>query len=93
MTELFFKYYYDLTRYNLLFCIVVMLLTQRLTAAIVSFGTIGMLVALLVYRYYQNIEYYFYLNAGLTKKGIIARSFLINVLVSLLLLIFLWSIA
>lgn len=93
MTELFFKYYYDLTKYNLIFCILVMLLTNRLAAVIVSFGTIGMLVALLVYRYYQNIEYYFYLNAGLTKKGIIARSFLINALISLLLLIFLWSIA
>lgn len=93
MTELFFKYYYDITKYNLLFCIVVMLLTHRLAATIISFGSIGMLVALFIYRYYQNVEYYFYLNAGLTKKGIIVRSFLINALIATLLLLFLWSIA
>jgi hypothetical protein len=70
-----------------------MLLTHRLAATIISFGSIGMLVALFIYRYYQNVEYYFYLNAGLTKKGIIVRSFLINALIATLLLLFLWSIA
>lgn len=92
MTELYFKYYCDLTKYNILFSVLVTILTQRVYAGVVSFGTIGMLVSLILYRYYQNIEYYFYLNAGLSKKAIILKSVKINFIISVIFSIILWSI-
>ena len=92
MTELFLKYYFDVTRYNLLFSFLVAILTQRLYAGVISFGTIGMIMSLIFYRHYQNIEYYFYLNAGLSKRGIILKTFKINFIISVILSIILWSI-
>jgi hypothetical protein len=91
MTELFLKYYWDIAKYNLLFCILVNFLTQNSYAAVISFATIGMAVSLFLYSYFHNIEYYFYLNAGLSKKGIILKSFIINAIISLIILIILWS--
>ncbi len=92
MSELFLKYYFDVTRYNVLISILVIILTGRLLAAIISFGTFGMVISLFVYRYYQNIEYYFYLNKGLSKKKIILNAFKINFVISLIFSIILWSI-
>jgi len=63
MTELFLKYYWDIAKYNLLFCILVQILTQNTYATVISYGTIGMAVSLFLYSYYHHIEYYFYLNA------------------------------
>ena len=92
MTELFLKYYWDVAKYNLLFCILVKIFTQNSYAAVISFGTIGMAVSLILFGYYHDIEYYFYLNAGLSKKAIILKSFTINAIISLIILIILWSI-
>jgi len=92
MTELFLKYYYDLTKYNILISILVIILSQHLFAGVVSFGTFGMVISLFVYRYYQNIEYYFYLNGGLSKKKMILNAFKINFIISVILTIILWSI-
>lgn len=92
MSDLFFKYYRDITRYDILFSILVIILTQNIYAAVISFGTLGMVVSLILYKYYQNIEYYFYLNAGLSKKRIILETFKINFLISVILSIILWSI-
>lgn len=92
MTEIYFKYYRDVTKYNLLFCMLVTILTQRIYAGVISFGTIGMVVSLFLYRYYQNIEYYFYLNAGLSKRGIILKTLKINFIISVIISIILWSI-
>jgi hypothetical protein len=91
MTELFLKYYWDIAKFNLLFCLLVVILTGNIYAAVISFGTIGMPVSLFLFRYYHNIEYYFYLNAGLSKKRIILRSFIINLIISLTILTILWS--
>lgn len=92
MSELFFKYYYDVTRYNIIISILVIILSQRLFAGVISFGTFGMALSLYVYKYYQNIEYYFYLNGGLSKKSIILKAFKINFVISVIFSIILWSI-
>ena len=92
MSELFLKYYYDVTKYNIYISILVIIFTQRLYAGVISFGTFGMVGSFFVYRYYQNIEYYFYLNAGLSKRGIILKTFKINFIISATLSIILWSI-
>ena len=92
MSAIFFKYYIDITRYNLLLCILVLILTRNIYAAVIAFGSFGMLMAIFVYRYYQNIEYYFYLNAGLSKRGIIMLAFKINLLISILISLAIWII-
>jgi uncharacterized MnhB-related membrane protein len=92
VTELYLKYYFDVSRYNLLFSILVIILTQNLLAAVVYFGTLGSVVSLALFRYHQNIEYYFYLNAGLSKKAIILKSFIINLVISVILAIIFWGI-
>ena len=92
MTELFFKYYYDITKYNVLVSILVFILTQQLFAGVLSFGTFGMAISLALYRHYQNIEYYFYLNAGLSKKIMILNAFIINLVISIILSAILWII-
>ena len=82
------KYYYDLTLYNFGFSVLIGLLIG-VNAAIVSFGTFGMLVGLMSYRYFQNNQYYFYYNLGLSKKALITTTWIINstIAVSLLFLV------
>lgn len=80
------KYYYDLTRYNLGFSILIGLIIS-IKAGILSFGTLGMMVALISYRYFQNNQYYFYYNLGLSKMALILGSWAINLLISILLLL------
>lgn len=92
MADLYFKYYRDITRYDILFCILVLILTQRLLAAVILFGTFGTIISLMLYKYYQNIEYYFYLNGGLSKRGLILKTSKINAIISIILSIILWSI-
>lgn len=82
----FFKYYYDLTKYNLLTCLLALLLVQRIYIAIAGLGTFGMLASVMLYRYYHNRQYYFYRNAGLSKKHLLLKSWLINLSVSIILL-------
>jgi hypothetical protein len=79
------KYYYDLTRYNLGFSVLIGFLTLRLSAGIVTFGTFGMLVSLLCYKYFQSNQYYFYYNLGISKLKLISISWFINVLVAAIL--------
>lgn len=92
MPELFFKYYSDITKYNICVSILVLILTQNVYFTVISFGTFGMAISVFIYKYYQNIEYYFYLNKGLSKKKIITRTFEINFIISIILLIILWII-
>lgn len=92
MPELFFKYYSDITKYNICVSILVLILTQNVYFTVISFGTFGMAISVFIYKYYQNIEYYFYLNKGLSKKKIITRAFEINFIISIILLIILWII-
>ncbi len=66
MNSLFFKYYYDLTRINILVSIII-----GLQYIVICFGTFGMLISFIIYRYYKNDQYYFYLNHGFTKKELI----------------------
>ena len=82
------KYYYDLTLYNFGFSFLIGLIIG-INAGIISFGTFGMLAGLLLYRYFQSNQYYFYYNLGLAKTTLIASTWIINstIAVSLLLLV------
>ena len=71
------KYYYDLTRYNVGFSILIGLIRGE-NAGIITFGTFGMFVGLISYRYFQNNQYYFYYNLGISKINLVLVTWLIN---------------
>jgi len=81
MFGLFGKYYYDVTKYNILVSVVIAILTEKLTAGIVSFATVSIFISFLIYRQFKNVEYYFYINGGLSKKEMILKTVLINFLI------------
>jgi hypothetical protein len=99
MTRLFLNYYFDVIKYNLFFCtlyIIVRSFTTNLKTdmieAIIHFGTLGVIVSFVGYKYFQNIEYYFYINGGLSKRHLQLKTFIINLAISLLILLT-WSIS
>ena len=67
MNRLFFKYYFDITRINVLVSIIIGI--QHIA---ICFGTFGMLISFFIYHYYQREQYYFYLNFGFTKIKLIS---------------------
>lgn len=81
MNRLFLKYYIDTTRFNILACIVIGLFTN----VFICFGTYGVFISFITYRYFQNHQYYFYLNQGYTKNELMFKVFIINFLVATLL--------
>ena len=81
MFGLFSKYYYDVTKYNIMFSAIIAILTEKLTSGVVSFATVGILVSFHVYRHFNNVEYYFYMNGGLSKREIIIKAAIINFLI------------
>ncbi len=92
MSRLFFKYYFDVTKYNVVFCILFLIITPSFVEFIVLFGTIGIVASFMAYRYFQNIEYYFYLNCGLSKRSLQLKTFIINLATSSIMLITIWGI-
>jgi len=80
MNRLFFKYYYDTTRINLLVSILV-----GLQEFAICFGSAGMIISFGVYRYFQNEQYTFYLNHGFTKRELMGKVMLINCTIALVL--------
>ena len=81
MPELFLKYYFDVTKYNILVAFLVAFVSLNLRGGILSFGTFGMVISLFIYKYYKDIEYYFYLNAGLTKSRMMVGVFAVNFII------------
>jgi hypothetical protein len=92
MSRLFFKYYLDVTKYNAIFCILMCIISPDLIEIIILFGTVGVLISFLAYRYFQDIEYYFYINCGLSKRNLQLKTFIINLAVSSIILITIWGI-
>ena len=80
MNRLFLKYYFDTTKFNIIFSIVF-----GLQEIAICFGTFGTLFSFLIYRYYQNDQYFFYLNHGFTKKELMVKVFMINFTISFIL--------
>jgi hypothetical protein len=91
MSRLFLKYYFDVTKYNVVFCILFFILRPNIIEFIILFGTIGVVVSFMAYKYFQNIEYYFYANGGLSKTHLQLKTFIINLVASSIILVILWS--
>lgn len=85
---LFLKYYTDVNKFNLAISLIVLMIGQSLSAGIISFCSIGMATSFIIYRYYYNIQYYFYANAGLSKIKLILQVAAVNVILSALVLLF-----
>ncbi len=80
------KYYYDLTRYNFGFSLLIGLILG-INAGIVTFGSFGMFVGLMSYKYFQNNQYYFYYNLGISKRALITNTWIINLIIAAILLL------
>jgi len=88
MKRAFLKFYFDSTRYNIAFSL--LLLGVNPLAAIVSFPTFGLAVGLYCFKQFHGHQYYIYYNLGLSKRKLVIDSMLINLtVVAPLLLLFL----
>ncbi len=92
MGGLYFKYYANVTLYNLAFCIICPVIGVKLMGCIIIFGTIGCLASFSIYKYFQNAEYYFYANKGLSKTHLQLKTFIINLTISAFTALSLWAI-
>ena len=78
MRKAIWKYYYDVTRYNIAFSIVLGFITLDPLKGAVSLATGGMIFSLYCYKQFQNNQYYFYYNLGLSKTRLISTTWGIN---------------
>ena len=85
--RLFLKYYSDVNKFNLLISLIVSTISQNLSAGIISFGSIGLAASFIIYRYYYNIQYYFYANAGLSRIKLVVQAAAVNAILSILILL------
>ena len=82
MGELFFLYYWNVTRYNVVLSFLIALLSLSPINGVLCFGTLGILASFIGFRYFHNLQYLFYLNAGYSKKQLIVLTTLINVIIA-----------
>ena len=83
----FWKYYWDVTVYNLIFSLAVAIFHSWLWAFIV-FGSYGIVIGLLAFGFLKNNEYYLYYNLGLTKRKLATSVLLINLMITAPIFIF-----
>lgn len=81
------KYYRDLTIFNMAFSIIICFITG-IVFSFITFATVGVWVGFKAYNYIYSDQYYIYYNLGYSKLHLIAKVFLLNTFVSLLLLLF-----
>jgi|SoiMethySBSTD1v2_1073268.scaffolds.fasta_scaffold05344_19 hypothetical protein len=84
MLELYFLYYWNVTRYNLVLSALIMTLSLSFVNGMICFGSFGIPGSFLAYRYFHNIQYLFYLNAGFSKKRLMLTTAFINILISII---------
>lgn len=92
MWRLFIKYYFDVTKFNILFCVVFFITKPNLIDCIIVFGSVGSIISFFVFKYFYEIQYFFYANCGLSKRVIQIRTLFINLLIAISTIIILWSI-
>ncbi len=86
MKQAVLKYYYDLTRYNVAFSLLIGFITQRPFVGIITFVTCGMIVGLICFKSFQNNQYYFYYNLGISKVKLISIVWGINIFLTVIIL-------
>ncbi|MFD2937429.1 hypothetical protein ACFS25_26895 [Spirosoma flavum] len=81
MTRAFWKYYMDLTKFNLGLSLLVTFVKSP-AEGILLFLTGGMLLSLVAYEYFHSHEYYLYYNLGLTRTRLMLKAWLMNLGIS-----------
>ena len=71
-----FKYYIDVTKFNLCFSIIVGTISPF--GGFMTFGTIGNLIGVYCYNMFYKEQYYFYYNRGINKKRLYSTLFNVN---------------
>ena len=87
MIELYLLYYWHVTRYNLVLSVLITVLSFNPVSGAICFGSFGVLASFLAYRYFHNLQYLFYLNAGFSKKELMMKTALINISISIIMII------
>lgn len=87
----FWKYYRDFNFYNLVFSVINAIYFGLLNALLV-FLSFGMLIGYLGYNYFRKNEYYLYYNLGFTKRFLLKKVWIVNLIFAgpVLLIIFLF---
>lgn len=82
-----FKYYYDLTRYNIIISLLVGFVKFSPFVGIFSFATFSMPISIFCYQYFQKHQYYFYYNLGISKTKLVIFTWIINLIIASILLL------
>ncbi len=91
-----FKFYKDVTLYAFAICIFIAIASAptytSITGALVNlfliFGVFGTGLGVLAYNYFQKQQYYLYHNLGFTKRGLILKTWLVNLCITAVFLLF-----
>ena len=78
----FTKYYLDINSFNLIFSIIIGLISSILWSVVI-FSSIGIIIGLLIYKMFKSNEYYTYYNLGYTKENLIKKVWIINLTISI----------
>lgn len=91
MNELFFVYYWHVTRYNLVLSFLIAFLSLSPVNGVICFGTLGVIASFLGYRYFHSLQYLFYLNAGYSKKKLMLTTTLVNISIALIIFVIIFD--
>ena len=83
MTCAFWKYYLDVTKFNLAISALLAFIVGP-SGGIFLFLTGGMVLSLIAYSFFHANEYYLYHNLGLTKVRLVLTSPIVNIGVAVL---------
>lgn len=87
----FWKYYRDFNFYNLVFSVISGIYFGVISGLII-FLSFGMFIGYLGYNYFRKNEYYLYYNLGFTKKFLLKKVWICNLIfgIPVLLILFLF---
>jgi len=75
------KYFWEINAYNLPIAIVLGI-SAGLIYGLIIFCTVGIFLGLLGFRYFKNNEYYVYYNLGYSKRDLIKKIFIRNLIIA-----------
>jgi hypothetical protein len=89
------KYYKDVTLYALAICSFIAMASSATYTSVASgvlntlviFGVFGTGLGVLAYNYFQKQQYYFYHNLGFTKRELIVKTWLVNLVIAAVLIL------
>lgn len=90
------KYYKDVTLYAVAICSFIAIASAQTYTSIpgalinlfLIFGVFGTGLGVLAYNYFQKQQYYFYHNLGFTKRTLILKTWLVNICITAVFLLF-----